>query len=179
MPAHQANKGYNKAMTKPLIAKDVYGKEYEVTADQLQWRPSAYAIVIKADALLVSPQFGGYDLPGGGIDLGETPEEAALREVKEETGITAANPRLVACHSTLFKMPDEYDIGFIQSIMLYYVCDYVGGELSDTNFTEEEKQTSSFPAWLPIHEQKKDFSNVSLGSTADWRPIVSGHLRSL
>ena len=38
-------------------------------------------------------------LPGGGIELGETPEEAALREVKEETGYTVKIVRKIAEYS--------------------------------------------------------------------------------
>ena len=33
-----------------------------------------------------------FAVPGGGLDPGETPEQAALRELAEETGIQAANP---------------------------------------------------------------------------------------
>ena len=35
-----------------------------------------------------------YAFPGGRAEEGETPAEAALREFREETGITTRNPRL-------------------------------------------------------------------------------------
>jgi ADP-ribose pyrophosphatase YjhB (NUDIX family) len=40
------------------------------------------------------PSAGMYAFPGGRAEEGETPAETALRELTEETGIAARNPRL-------------------------------------------------------------------------------------
>jgi len=45
------------------------------------------------------PYQGQYALPGGFMELGETTEAAALRELKEETGIEARDPELIGVYS--------------------------------------------------------------------------------
>ena len=52
-------------------------------------------VVLKDDAVLLirrgkPPRLGEWSLPGGAQRLGETVEDAALREVREETGIRPA-----------------------------------------------------------------------------------------
>lgn len=45
--------------------------------------------------LLLTKVGRGWDLPGGHIEGGETPDEALIREIKEETGGTIENIKLI------------------------------------------------------------------------------------
>lgn len=54
---------------------------------QYQLRPSVYALLLDtAGCLAVVEAPGGYFLPGGGIEAGESAQDAVLREIGEETG---------------------------------------------------------------------------------------------
>ncbi len=61
--------------------------------------------VVATDAdgrvLLVKHTYlAGWWLPGGGVDRGETTQDAAVRELRDETGLTATVPaRLISVHS--------------------------------------------------------------------------------
>ena len=53
-------------------------------------RQRATAVVVRqGEVLLVSDNAGWFMLPGGRIEPGERPEEAAIRELHEETRLTA------------------------------------------------------------------------------------------
>lgn len=43
----------------------------------------------------IEPKLGQWCLPGGFIELDETPAEGAMRELKEETGLTGNHPQLL------------------------------------------------------------------------------------
>lgn len=56
------------------------------------------AVIVQEKILMVRHVHDGRDywtLPGGGIEEGETPEEAAAREVLEETGVAVSTQRFL------------------------------------------------------------------------------------
>ncbi len=75
-------------------------------------RPGVYAILPRNGQLLLTyqeepePEF---QLPGGGIDPGESPVTALHREVFEETGWAIARPRRLGAFRRFVYMP-EYDM---------------------------------------------------------------------
>ena len=63
----------------------------------------------KADSAFRSA--GQWCLPGGKIEWGESFEKGAIREVKEETGITILNPQIISVHNCKNKYAQFVTIG--------------------------------------------------------------------
>lgn len=75
-------------------------------------RPGVYAILPLGNSLLLTHQSDPkpeYQLPGGGVDKGETQLAALHREVMEETGWRIAAPRRLGAFRRFVFMP-EYNL---------------------------------------------------------------------
>jgi 8-oxo-dGTP diphosphatase len=84
-------------------------------------RPGAYGVVFVEGRVLITfqahPQ-AEYQLPGGGIDPGETPIRALHREVREETGWRIAVLRRLGAYRRFTYMPD-YDLWARKTCRIY------------------------------------------------------------
>lgn len=114
-------------------------------------RRAVRIILIKDNQLLVMHRnkFGKeYDtLPGGNVEVGETNEQALVREVQEETTLTFSSPRLVCVEHA----GDPYGDQFI------YLAEYVSGEPKLAPGSEEETinklgHNLYEPGWMPLNK---------------------------
>ena len=99
-------------------------------------RVAAYAVTRDDDGRIllchIAPSVGVGDvwtLPGGGLDFGEPPEVAVLRELAEETGYIGELDGLLGVGDRMFHDVDGADR--MHAIRILYGVRIVGGELRD------------------------------------------------
>ena len=70
----------------------------------------------------------GWDIPGGHLEVGEVPEEAMVREVREETGVFVTAVRLFAHQRIRLdgERPTAYRYPFPESYQIFYLARPVG-----------------------------------------------------
>lgn len=86
-------------------------------------RPGAYAILPRDEQVLLTHQItdaSEFQLPGGGIDPGESPIAALHREVFEETGWHISDPRRLGAFRRFTFMP-EYNL-WAEKLCTIYVA---------------------------------------------------------
>lgn len=115
------------------------------------------AAIIKKDNKIFASQRGygdfkdGWEFPGGKIEIGESPEEALVREIKEELNTIIKVDKYVAT--------SEYDYPSFHISMKCFLCEIVKGDLelleheASKWLTREELNAIN---WLPADMQILD-----------------------
>lgn len=110
--------------------------------------PGAVVLIFndKEELLLQERECGVFGLPGGLMELGESLEDTARREVLEETGLRLG--RLTLCN--VYSGPDYYSENpngdkFYSVTAVYKTYEYTG------NITPDQNETISLQFYSPKH----------------------------
>lgn len=130
-------------------------------------RPGVYAILPRGHALLLTHQdepWPEFQLPGGGVDPGESPLTALFREVFEETGWHIAKPRRLGAFRRFTFMP-EYDL-WAEKLCTIYLAHPVRPHGPPV-------EGGHIPIWMP-----SDIAATKLGNPGD-RAFLAGYVNSI
>jgi len=113
---------------------------------QQKTRIAAYGVVVKEHRILLCrisselPRWEGqWTLPGGGIEFGEAPENAMIREVHEETGLVVSAGPVLGIDS----LHDEQSDPEFHGVRVVYSTTIVRGKLAN-----EKGGTTDLAQWF-------------------------------
>ncbi len=112
----------------------------DISGGSAQFRVAVSALIFDGERMLLALRrdIGWWNLPGGGMEIGETVDEALCREVREETGLEVEVGQLVGVYSKPQK----------QEVVLAFRCYVKNGT---PIATEESRECRYFdPNDLPI-----------------------------
>ena len=115
-------------------------------------RPASYAVIVRDEEVLLThyrtPSAQGWTLPGGGVELHESPQECCRREVLEETGYHVEVGALVGVgHVWIPAATREFPNGdrALLGLQIIYRAQIVSGELE----CEVDGSTDDV-RWVPL-----------------------------
>ena len=80
------------------------------------------------------PLRGRWVIPGGTVELGETLQEAVVREMQEETGLLVAPREVVLVFDRIQREGPSVEYHYV---IIDYACEYVSGELKAGSDADE------------------------------------------
>ncbi len=129
-------------------------------------RVAAYGVIVDRSRILLAHWnengHSGWTLPGGGIEAGEDPLDAVVREIAEETGFEARADELLGIDSKVVPAEARFvpDAGPLHALRIVYRATVTGGSLR-----HELDGTTDEAAWFSlaaIPNRRVDLVDVAL-----------------
>lgn len=119
-------------------------------------RTAVRAVIQRGGNLLMiySANVGDYKFPGGGVDEGETHEQALRREVREECGAELSHIGEEIGAVVEYNRAKDNGFGTFKMTSYYYCCEVADG-FGAQKLDGYEKDLGFTPMWIPIEDALK------------------------
>lgn len=134
-----------------LLKEFCFIENYNENSAERILRPATRAIVLKENKVLLlhTKRYQDYSLPGGGIDHGESLQQALIRELQEETGaqeISNISPvGLIREFRKNYKQANQ----IIEMLSYCFTCE-IGDEFNRQNLEDYELANGMTVHWVEI-----------------------------
>jgi 8-oxo-dGTP pyrophosphatase MutT (NUDIX family) len=134
------------------LLREIFRREVDVTGKILH-RTAVRGIIIQNTTLLMiySRKNGDYKFPGGGVDRGESYEDALIREIREECGATVAHIEGEFGCVVEYDQAVEPEYDVFKMASHYYVC-HVEKAFGEQNLDDYENDLGFEPVWVGVDE---------------------------
>lgn len=146
--------------------------------DEVVTRVKVY-LINSNNEILIANSAGGYQLPGGHVEEGETLEQAVIREIKEETGIKLekrelGEPFYEVKHYT--KNHKSKNINRESNIIYYIVNSDKKPNLKGLNLTENEKKNNFKIDYLKFDEFDSKLNYVKQNNPNEINRVIASEI---
>ena len=101
--------------------------------------------------MIHSTKVGDYKFPGGGVDQDESHEQALVREVKEECGMSLLHVDHEICRVIEYDLPMEQEYDAFKMTSYYYQCEVQDG-FGSQKLDDYEVNLGFEPVWINLDQ---------------------------
>jgi 8-oxo-dGTP pyrophosphatase MutT (NUDIX family) len=129
-------------MSKIFTATDINQNKFSANESDFSFRISSYGVLIEDGKILLqkSPLSHFYNLPGGGVEVGESEKDAVVREFNEETGYQVVYKKHLDFGFNLF----TFENNFFHNFFVFSEVERISLEVGNITDPEDSSEAKFF-----------------------------------